>query len=120
MIFRNLDSNGDWNFGQGLANYVAQNAAIGLNIRTRIYSWLNDCFFDMQAGIDWWNRLGSKNQKGLLDADLRRITLQSDGVTGLVSFDSVLTVRSYSANISVNTIYSAAYVLNVKMELPNA
>ncbi|MBZ5673717.1 MAG: hypothetical protein LAP61_05665 [Acidobacteriia bacterium] len=120
MIFRNLDAAGDWSFGQGLANYVDKNAAIGLNIRTRIYSWLGDCFFDQQAGIDWWNRLGSKNQKVLLDADLRRIILQSEGVTGLVSFDSVLTVRAYTAHFSVNTIYSQAYVDSVKQELPNA
>lgn len=120
MIFRNLDSSGDWTFGQGLANYVAQNTAIGLNIKTRVYSWLGDCFFDQQAGIDWWNRLGSKNQKGLLDSDLRRVILQSEGVTGLVSFVSVLTGRVYTANFSVNTIYSNDYVVQINQDLPNA
>lgn len=120
MIFRNLDGNFDWTFGNGVANYVSKNAAIGLNIKTRIYSWLKDCFFDQQAGIDWWNRLGSKNQKGLLDADLKRIILQSEGVTGLVSFASVLVGRVYTATYEVSTIYSASYVDSVKKELPNA
>lgn len=110
MIFRNLDADGDWSFGSGRGNYVTDNAAIGLNIRTRILSWLNDCFFDMEAGIDWANRLGSKNQRGLLELDLKRIILQSEGVTGIVSLDTFMDGRKFTANYSVNTIYSQAYI----------
>jgi hypothetical protein len=110
MIIRNLDANGDWTFGSGISNYLTNNAAIGLNIRTRLLSWLNDCFFDMEAGIDWLNRLGSKNQRQLLEADLSRIIVQSYGVTGLVSFDTVLVGRVFTANYSVNTIFSQAYI----------
>lgn len=117
MIFRNLDANGDWEYGQGLSNYIAANAAIGLNIRTRILSWLGDCFFDTAAGIDWLNRLGSKNQQALLELDLRRIILQSYGVTGIVSFSTVLEDRIFRANYSVNTIFSAAYVDSVQKEI---
>jgi hypothetical protein len=120
MKFRNLDANGDWTFGNGLANYVGGNAAIGLNIRTRIYSWLGDCFFDQQAGIDWWNRLGSRNQKTLLDMDLRRIIAQSENVTALVSFASVLDGRAYRATYSVNTIYSKSFTDSIQRDLNNA
>ncbi|WP_299074728.1 hypothetical protein [uncultured Paraglaciecola sp.] len=109
MIFRNLDSDGDWTFGIGKGNYVADNTAIGLNIKTRILSWVNDCFFDLDAGIDWINRLGRKDTRAILEADLRRIILQSEGVTGIVSFDSTLTGRNFTANYSVNTIYSKEY-----------
>lgn len=119
MIFRNLDSNGDFTFGRGVANYINQNAAIGLNIKTRILSWVGDCFFDTGAGIDWANRLGSKNQRALLELDLKRIILQSSGVTGIVSFDTNLTGRSFTANYTVNTIYSKGYSNSVSMELGN-
>ena len=98
MIFRNLDENHDWTFGSGKANYISNNAAIGLNIKTRILSWLGDCFFDEAAGIDWTNRLGSKDQRALLELDLRRIILQSFGVTGIISFDTVVTRRHFVAN----------------------
>lgn len=120
MIIANLDSNHDWLFGQGLANYLNGNPAIGLNIETRLLSWVNDCFFDKLAGIDWTNRLGSKNQRALLEADLRRVVLQSYGVTSIVSFDTVLNGRNFSATYSVNTIFSKAYINSVKMEIPNA
>lgn len=117
MLFRNLDANGDWTFGAGLSNLAIQNEAIALNIRTRILSWVGDCFFDVKAGIDWVNRLGSKNQAVLLDLDLRRIILTTEGVTGLVSFDIVTKDRAFTANYTVNTIYGKEYTDTLKLEI---
>ncbi len=117
MLFRNLDASNDWTFGKGKGDYVDQNAAIGLNIKTRILSWVGDCFFDLKAGIDWVNRLGSKNQRNLLEIDLRRIILQSEGVTGILSFDTVLVGRKFTANYSVNTVYSKEYRDSLTVEV---
>jgi hypothetical protein len=117
MIFRGLDSDGDWSFGHGKADYLDSNDAIALNIKTRIYSWLNDCFFDLSAGIDWMNRLGNKNQKLLLDSDLQRIIIESYGVTGITSFSSELIGRNYSASYEIQTIYSQSYIDTITREL---
>lgn len=38
MIFRALNSQGDWLWGQGVGGYATGNDAIGLNIETRIRS----------------------------------------------------------------------------------
>lgn len=116
MIIRNLDKNHDFTFGSGKANYINGDPAIALNIQTRILSWVNDCFFDMNAGIDWVNRLGSKNQRALLELVLRRIILQSYGVTGIVNFDSVLTNRAFTAHYTINTIFSKSYQNNITQE----
>lgn len=120
MIIRNLDENGDWTFGQGVGSYATQEAAIELNIKTRINSWLNDCFFAQTAGIDWYNRLGSKGQAVLLDADLRRIILQSYGVTGLVSFFLELNpqTRLFTATYTITTIFSGS-LTSTLASLPN-
>lgn len=117
MIFRNLDVNHDFTFGSGKANYRTGNAAIGLNIQTRILSWLKDCFFDTEAGIDWANRLGGKSQQALLQMDLRRIILQSYGVTGIVSFNAALSGREFTVNYTVNTIFSQTYQNSVTQDL---
>lgn len=109
MIFRNLDSNNDWIIGQGFGSYVSQNQAIGLNIKTRLQSWVGDCFFAQTAGIDWWNRLGSKNQLTLLSNDLQRVISQSSGVTGILAFNVSLVGRSVSASYTVQTIYSTSF-----------
>lgn len=117
MIFRNLTAGHDWTFGKGISDYVNENKAIGLNIKTRLLSWVGDCFFDQKAGIDWVNRLGSKNQRNLLELDLRRVILQSEGVTELVSFDTVLTGRQFTANYEVNTVYSQSYRDSLTVEV---
>lgn len=109
MIFRTLDANNDWVFGRGLNSYSSENAAIGLNVQTRILSWLNDCFFALEEGIDWYNRLGSKNQRELVEDDLRRIILQSEGVTGLIEFDTILNNRNLQVQYSISTIYTASF-----------
>ena len=117
MKFRNLDTNGDWCLGKGKSDYVDQVKAIGLNIKTRILSWVGDCFFDTGAGIDWANRMGSKGQRELLELDLRRIILQSEGVTGIVSFSTNLTGREFSATYSVSTVYSKDYQDTLRLEI---
>lgn len=117
MLFRNLDEVGDWTFGRGNQNYVDLNAAIGLNIRTRILSWVGDCFFDQKAGIDWVNRLGSKNQRTLLEMDLKRLIIQSNGVTGLLAFDTVLNTRAFTANYTVQTENSQQYIDSLTVEI---
>lgn len=117
MIFRNLTAEHDWAFGSGKQNFVDRQTAIGLNIKTRLLSWVGDCFFDQLAGIDWVNRLGSKNQKTLLELDLRRVILQSEGVTGIIDFDTVLAGRFFTANYSVNTIYSKEYQDSLTVEI---
>lgn len=117
MIFRALDVNHDWTFGKGVNDYTRLNQAIGLNIKTRILSWLGDCFFAQQEGIDWVNRLGSKRQRGLLEADLRRIILQTPDVRGITIFDIIYdeTGRRFSASYSVITIYSQEYIDSVEV-----
>ncbi len=116
MIFRNLDADSDWRFGKGKNDYAQGQAAIALNIKTRIKSWVGDCFFAQTAGIDWVNRLGSKNQRALLEADLRRVILQSEGVTGLVKVDIVMIGRKFQATYTVNTVYSKAFTDSITQE----
>ncbi len=117
MLFRNLDLNGDWCFGSGRENLTERNRAIGLNIRTRLLSWVGDCFFDTEAGIDWVNRLGSKNQETLLKLDVRRIILQSEGVTGVREVQVEVRNRTFSAEYTVQTIYGKEYSDFIKLEL---
>lgn len=106
MKFRNLDADLDWTFGKGVYNYARQQEATKLNIRTRLLSWVNDCFFDMSAGIDWLNRLGDKQQRELLEQDIKRVITQSEDVIELVTFSTTLLGRQFSAEYTVRTIYS--------------
>lgn len=117
MLFRTLDADGDWTFGKGFSNLATKNDAVALNIRTRILSWVGDCFFDMRAGIDWVNRLGSKNQVGLLDLDLRRLIITTQDVTELTQFDTVNQNRGFTGSYTVNTTFGQEYSDTVKLEI---
>ena len=117
MLFRNIDSDGDWEFGRGKSDLIKNNDAVGLDIKTRIQSWVGDCFFDQNAGIDWINRLGSLGQRELLELDLKRVIMQTENVTALLSFDTYLNGRSFTADYSVETVHSKSYEDKLILEL---
>ena len=107
MIIRALDENGDWTFGKGKSNYLRDADAVALNVKTRIASFLNDCFFDLDMGVDWWGLTGSKNKEEII-LQVKTIILQSFGVTELLSFDTVYNTedRSLTMTYEINTIFS--------------
>ena len=73
MQIRNNTEQNDWVFGHGKSDYITGHAGVALNIKTKINEWKRDCFFNLQAGIAWRTRLGSKNQRQLLDTDVQNI-----------------------------------------------
>jgi hypothetical protein len=104
MIVRSLDSNHDWNFGRGSYDYLAGIDAVVQDIDTRLSSFLNDCFFDLLAGIDWFNLLGTKNINGLILA-IKTVILNTEGVTSLVEISHELDEqRNLTIIYSVNTV----------------
>ena len=109
MAFRTLDSAGDMTFGSGLNNYSHNNDEISLDIRTNINSWLGDCFFATNKGIDWWNRLGSKTQEKLLEQDISNIILNTKGVTGIISISINVNDRTFKAEYTISTIFSQSF-----------
>lgn len=106
MIVRSLDGNHDWNFGKGKNDYYRNNDAVTQNIDTRLLSFKNDCFFDANAGIDWWNLLGSKNLPAIKLA-VTSIILNTEGVTGLIELSVNLSdTREVEITYRVTTVYS--------------
>lgn len=106
-IVRALDLNGDWTFGQGKANYLQGTKQIEQSIKTRLLSFLGDCFFDPTAGIDWFNLLGSKRVLELRLA-INAVLLNTTGVTGVVELSVNLNpvTRLFSVSYTVTTVYT--------------
>lgn len=106
MRVRSLDGTHDWLFGKGQNDYKTANAAIAQNIDTRLNSFLGDCFFDVGAGIDWFNLLGAKDQTAL-NLSIAAIILNTEGVTGMIRLLVNLSVtRNLTVQYQVQTIYS--------------
>jgi hypothetical protein len=107
MIVRAIDASGDWLFGKGQNDYKRNNQAIAQSIRTRLMSFLGDCFFATTDGIDWFNLLGAKNQVALQLA-ISAVILNTQNVTGIlmirVQLDEV--TRLFSIQYRAQTTYS--------------
>lgn len=110
MIIRKIDADNDWTFGQGLSNYAINEEAIDENIKTRLLSWIGDCFFALQDGIDWKQRL-DVGQKDALEDEIRSLILQSYGVMGINSIDVVFNslTRVIGITYNIQTIYSSSF-----------
>lgn len=119
MIMRALDSSGDWQFGRGKNSYYTGKMALEYNLKTRLREWKTDCFFSPNSGVDYSNFLEIGTQ-GMLDQDIRRVTLQSEGILTIDEFESTLDrqTREYTVNMTLGTIYGT---LNITEEdLQNA
>lgn len=106
MIIRNSTSTGDFTFGKGLSDYLTKQNAILHNIKTRLLQWKGDCFYAADEGVDY-NNLLDVGTKNLLDSDIKRVILQSEGVIKINSFESVLdnSERAYSGKATITTIF---------------
>lgn len=110
MIIRAVDANNDWTFGKGLSDYKTDEAAIEQNVRTRILSWVNDCFFALLEGVDWKARL-DVGQQADLSEEIKLVILQSFGVIGVTAINLVFNGNNRLETITytIDTIFTTAY-----------
>lgn len=118
MIVRALDSNGDWTFGKGKNDYLSGNAAVAQLIKTRLLSFLGDCFFDTGAGLDWFTYLGSKDQTAvnLAVAAVILNTPDQNGnqlVTGLQQLSIVLNPGTRNITIQYQAVTTFSTVTSL-------
>ena len=98
MRFRVLDENWDWSFGRGQNDYASNSLAVSYDLKTKILSWLNDCFFDMDSGLNWQKFLGGKFQKAEIDSAIKNtiITQNREFKYHLVYF--AIAITPYRSN----------------------
>jgi len=105
MRVRSIDNTNDWKFGRGRNDYKKDIDAVAQSIKTRLQSFVGDCFFDLKAGVDWFEYLGTKKQEELKIA-ITTVLLNTENV---VSANEVLisvgTSRIFLIQYDVNTIY---------------
>lgn len=116
MRIRAIDSSGDWVFGQGRQSYLEGEAAINEDVATALRIFRGECFFDLNAGVDWWALLGSSDVNGVVLA-VRTVIAGRYGIRGIVSVDAVLDRVSRALRISyrVATIFSLQTNWNVSI-----
>ena len=110
MIIRKLDANGDWMWGKGAGSFNFGEAAIEENLQTRLLCFLNDAFWALNFGIDWWNLIGGKNPKAEQQILLQTRTsiIQAYGVIRINSVfaSEDATTRNLSVTYDIDDIYT--------------
>jgi hypothetical protein len=110
MIFRALTPLGDWTLGQGVQCYLRDEPAIELNIQTRLKSFLGDCFWATEFGVDWWELLGVKNPaaQAAIVLACRLMIAESYGVVRInsIAASTDRTTRRLTVEYNIDTIFS--------------
>ena len=110
MIIRKTDANNDWTFGGGLTSYAKDEAAIEQNIKSRVLSWMYDCFFAQLDGIDYAN-LMQKNRGTMLTKAITYQVASAFGVININSIDAVYdpVTRRLTVNYNIDTVFSNSF-----------
>lgn len=95
-----------WVFCRGLSAYKKEQPSVKQDIKSSLLEFKRDCFWALQNGIDWPTRLGSRNQKELLDNDIINVIQNVYGVVSVQDFQSSIIERSYSSQCNIYSIYS--------------
>ena len=117
MIFRAIDAQNDWKFGHGLSDYFQNQDAVEANIRTRLQSWVGNCFFALQDGVDWRARLDTGQKSNLIN-ELKTVILSSFGVVAVISIDGVFdgVTRAFTVNAVIQTIFSPSFQIQLSQQ----
>jgi hypothetical protein len=120
MRYRALDSNGDYSFGQNLANFLIDDAAaVGQAVKTRLLLFQGEWFLDITAGTPWGGFplnaavvaegviLGDKRSVAQ-DLAIQATILGTQGVQQILTYSSSYNSqgRLWSLNVTIETIYA--------------
>jgi hypothetical protein len=101
MKVRALDNNLDWTFGKGKANYISSQKAIRQNVLTRIKSFTNDWFSDINNGIPWIELLGQKQTRKRILRAIESTVLQTEGVLSIQKLEALENKDKRVLNITI-------------------
>lgn len=118
MKVRRLDKEHDWTFGQGVSNYAKESEAISQCVKTRLWSFVNDWFLDLEHGLPWLGNSGRKVDKAELELEIKRSVLNTEGVAEITEYDASIDpeIRKLVVQIHYIDIYGNQGSVDYKSE----
>lgn len=111
MRYRKLSPTGDYTFGAGQLNFLANTPeTVAQAVQTSLLLWLGEWYLDLNAGTPYMEGVIGKHSKQTADATLVSRITQVQGVTSLENFTSTIDpdTRKYtSISAKLNTIHGA-------------
>ena len=110
QVFRALTPDGDWMFGQGRGSYLQKSDAIKADIQTALKLFMGEVFWDLGAGVDWWNLLGGKGAatRAAIIVQCRAVINKVEGVSKINKVDASLdaATRKLVVTYDIDTIFT--------------
>jgi len=91
-IIRTVTAPGQWQFGNGAQSYIGGIAQVEQNINARLNTFLGECFFATNVGIDWFTYLGTPGLQA-------QSALNLAVTTTIANTQDVLSVQQISINV---------------------
>lgn len=116
MRYRALDANGDYSFGHGSADFLVDTpATVAQAVDTRLLLMEGEWFLDDTEGTPYATEILGTHTQGTYDQAIRQRVLETEGVTGIVSYSSTLNrgTRALAVSVTINTEFGPATVNTV-------
>jgi hypothetical protein len=119
MKVSRITKDGDWTFGKGRANYTRNEKAIAQNVVTRLRSFTDDWFINIEHGIPWFALLGQRGTERRILRAIERTVLQTEGVREVTRLEIIRRDgdRGILIDIEYVNVYNNNTALN-NLELP--
>lgn len=109
-MIRALNNQHDWSFQK----HFNQRNEVAQNLKTRLLSFKNDWFLDLETHIDWWSILGQKNNEAIIKSEITRVTLATANVNEIINLEIITNQRKASIKLDVSSDFG-----DINMEFEN-
>lgn len=110
MIYRALDSNGDYTFGQNTNNFLRASEAVAQAIKTKLLLLSAEWWEDQADGLPLFQKILGRTSTRTADMLIRSRIMETPNVIGIESFNSSIVQRNYSMQAKINTMFGTVEV----------
>jgi hypothetical protein len=112
MRYRALSPTGDYVFGKRETFLQDSPAAVAQAALTRLKLFAGEWFLNSAEGLNLHNILGV-NTAATRDAEVQQRILGTPGVKSITAYSSNVNIRSFSVNVTVDTIYGPTTITGI-------
>jgi hypothetical protein len=109
--YRALSATGDYQFGQGAANFLVNSpACVAQAVLTRLNLWRGQWYLDNTAGMPWLQNVIGVNTGPFYDTAIQQYILATQGVSQIQGYSSSLNRATRALTIKIAnlvTIYGS-------------
>lgn len=111
MRYRRLSTDGDYTFGQGQANFLIDSPeTVGQAVKTRLLLLFGEWFLDIEDGTPYAEQVLGNDTRPTYDQAIRQRVLDTNGVTDISAYQSIVAGRALSVTMTIDTIFGPTTV----------